>query len=291
MKKISKGRIAFNIFNYGFLTLLIFAFLIPYYLIFIASFTDNNVLMARGYSFWPGKWSIDAYVYVMQPRFNILSGLRNSVFITVCGTLLSVAIVTMASYSLSRKHLVGRGVLMKLIVFSMLFSGGLIPSYLLISNLNLLNTFASLILPTCMMPWHLILMRNYFFGLTEALEEAAKIDGANHFKIFFIIYLPLSIPSIATITLFTAVIYWNMWSNAMLYLDTRHQDMYPIALVLRNMLTQASSNQGGGLDTVDRPSEALKMATVVISTVPIIAVYPFLQKYFITGITSGAVKE
>ena len=178
---------------------------------------------------------------------------------------------------------------MKIIIFSMLFSGGLIPTYMLIVNMGLKNSYLAILLPCMLAPWNCILIRNYFSSVPPALEEACKMDGGNNLTVFLKIYIPMSKSIIASIILFTAVAFWNNWSAPVLYFDSRHKDMLPLTAVLQQMLQENVNPSGGSASSGF--AENVKMATVVVSTLPIIIAYPFMQKYFISGIMLGSVKE
>lgn len=283
----SKGEKAFQVFNYIFLTLLGLAFLIPYLLIVVASFTPESVFLAKGFTLFPGKFSVEAYAEILVPESGIINAFISSLIITIGGVVGQVTITTLTAYPLSKTNLVGGRACMGLIIFSMLFSGGLIPSYLwLAGTLKLKNNYLAVILPALLSPWNLILIRNYFLSLPSSVEEAAKMDGCNDFRIFLQIVVPVSVPIIATVTLFAAVDFWNAWSAPVLYFDSNHHDMLPLTALLREMVQQDMDPSGGTRGV----SEAVKMATTVITTLPIICVYPFIQRYFMSGIMLGSIK-
>ena len=198
----------------------------------------------------------------------------------------------LAAYVLSRKNVLFNGVITFIIMFTMFFSGGMIPTYLLVNNLGLTNTYWALILPTAISTYNMIIMRTGFAAIPESLEESAKIDGASHFTILFKIVIPLAKPTMAVIVLYYAVACWNSWFNAMIYLQKR-RDLQPLQLILRGILIEndTSNMQDGnvGQDT-ESIAESIKYAVIVVATLPILAIYPFLQKYFIKGIMIGAVK-
>lgn len=252
-----------------------------------AEYTANpTMLIPRGFN-------LDSYIKVFQNK-SIWTSYGNTIYITVVGTVLGVTITALAAYSLSKKNLKGKKILMPLILFTMFFSGGMIPSYFLMRGLHLLDTRTALILPGCMSAYNLILVKNFFESLPESLMEAAEIDGASEPQIFSKIVIPLSKPIISVITLFTAVGYWNSYFNAILY--TKSQSKWTLQLVLREIIMSADileNSTGGnlaeqGVNAV--PAVMLQYAAIVVAMVPILCVYPFIQKYFQEGIMMGAVK-
>jgi len=290
--KKSRDEIIFNVIVYPVIALLTLACLIPFWLIVAASFTDNSAIMIDGYKLLPSRWSINAYRYIFAVPMDILRSYGVTIFITVVGTFSGLFLITMAGYVLNRKDFKYRNKISFYIYFTTLFSGGMIPSYILmVSVLNLQNNYLSVILAGLMSPFLIILMRNFMKSIPDALIEAAKIDGAGDFKIFTSIVIHLAGPAIATVGLFLALGYWNNWYTPMLYLTK--PKMYPLQYYLYNILTaQQSAQQAGviveGMDTF--PGEAIKMAMAVVATGPILLLYPYVQKYFVRGITIGAVK-
>ena len=284
----SKGAKAFQIFDVIFLTLLGLIFVIPYLLILAGSLTDESAFLRNGYALWPSKWSFEAYRSVFATGSEILSSFWSSILITVSGTAIQVAVTTMTAYGLSRRNLVGKRVLMVILLFSMLFSGGLVPSFIWIAGkLGLRNNYLAVLLPGALNAWNCILTINYLRSVPYELEEAAKLDGCGCWRMFFSIHLPVSVPILATITLFAAVQYWNMWAEPTLYFDSNHRHMLPLTALLREIIQEDISPTGGGIRGVN---ETVKMATVMVATLPIICVYPFLQKYFMSGLMLGSVK-
>ncbi len=285
----TRSRKVFNICNLIILTILGIGFLLPYVMIVSASLTDEGEFLAHGYSILPRDITLSAYIKLFQGDLTVVRAFFNSVFLTVSGVILHVGTTTLAAYPLSKKKLVGGKVIMKVIIFSMLFSGGLIPTYMLIVNMGLKNSYLAILLPAMLAPWNCILIKNYFTTVSEALEEACKMDGGNNLTVFLRIYVPTSKSIIASVVLFTAVAFWNNWSAPILYFDSRHSDMLPLTAVLQQMLQENVNPSGGSVGSGFAENE--KMATVVISTLPIIIAYPFMQKYFISGIMLGSVKE
>ena len=288
MKIQSRGEKIFQIVNYCFLALLAVVFVLPYLLILTASLTSEAAFLKDGYSLWPSEWSFAAYKTILATGSDFMSSLFSSILITVGGTFLQVSVTTLTAYALSRRNLKGRKFFWGVLMFAMLFSGGLIPTYIWIAGkLQLRNNYLAVLLPGALNIWNCILTMNYFRTIPNELEEAARIDGCGCWRMFFDVMLPLAIPIIATIALFAAVQYWNMWAEPALYFDSNHRDMLPLTALLREIIQEDISPSGGGGRGV---SETVKMAITVLSTLPIICVYPFLQKYFIKGLTIGSVK-
>lgn len=252
-----------------------------------AEYTANPMLLI------PRNFNLKSYIKVFQNK-SIWSGYGNTIYITIAGTLLGVAITVLAAYSLSKKNLKGKKVIMPLILFTMFFSGGMIPSYFLMRGMHLLDTRTALIIPGCISAYNLILVKNFFESLPDSLIEAAEIDGASEPKILWSIVIPLSKPIVSVITLFTAVGYWNSYFNAILY--TKSQSKWTLQLILREMIMSADllqNSTGGnlaeqGMNTI--PPIMLQYAAIVVAMVPILCIYPFIQKYFQGGIMMGAVK-
>lgn len=251
------------------------------------SYTRNPTMI------FPQEFSLNAYKQVIESS-SIWTGYRNTIIVTLCGTLIGIIATVLAAYALSKKSLKGRNVLMALILFTMFFSGGMIPQYFLVKNLKLLDTFAALFLPGCVSAYNLILVKNFIESLPDSLLEAAEIDGATQPQILIKIIVPLSKSIISVIILFLAVGYWNNYFNAILY--ARSQSIWPLQLVLREIIMRASSLQqaaGGNIAEADTnmvPAIMLQYSAIVVSMVPILCVYPFIQKYFQGGIMLGAVK-
>ncbi len=286
-----KDQKVFNMIAYPLMGLLALVCFLPFWLIISASFTDNSSIIKDGYHLFPEKWSLDAYRYIFAAPATLLNAYKVSIIVTVVGTLLSIALVTMAGYVLNRKDLKYRNQLSFFIYFTTLFSGGLMPTYILYVNvLDLRNNLWALIFSGLLSPFNIILMRNFMKGIPDALVEAARIDGAGDFGIFVKVILPLCKPGIATIILFVALGYWNNWYSAMLYMSK--SKLYPLQYYLYNIITAAQAakaSTSAGVNLVF-PGESIKMAMAVVATGPILLVYPFVQKYFVQGITVGAVK-
>ncbi|WP_211746124.1 carbohydrate ABC transporter permease [Paenibacillus sp. Marseille-Q4541] len=282
----------FEIFNNGILLIISLAALFPIYYTFILSFTDPVEYYQKDFLLFPTNWTLDAYKYLMSTS-TFVNAIGNSTFLTVVGTFLSLVVSTGLAYAISRKRLRFRRILMFGILFTILFQPGLIPSYLIVRNLGMIDSIWSLIIPSLTGGWFVLLMKGFFDSIPDALEEAARIDGANEIGIFFRIILPLSIPSLVAFGLFFAVGYWNTYFNAIMYVND--QSKWPLQVILQNMLVDPSSAINSAVSDFrtnqKMPSETLKMAAVVIATLPIMLVYPFLQKHFAKGAMIGSVKE
>lgn len=287
--KETRGERIFTWTIYGILFLFCALIIFPLLHIISGSFSDPMSLLRGEVSFWPKGFTLTMYEKVFKDS-SIWRGYRNTIFYTVMGTAISVAITTCAAYSLSRKDFYGKNIFMGMFVFTMFFNGGMIPTFLIVQRLNLLNTFWALILPTAVSTYNLIIMRTFFQStIPFELVESASLDGCTDLGIFFRIVLPLSGPIIAVMVLFYGVGQWNAWLPALLYL--RDRALYPLQMVLREVLIESDiSNMAGSSGDVEIIGDGLKYATMVVATVPIMCLYPFLQKYFVKGVMIGAVK-
>lgn len=282
----------FDGFNITLMLFLMFVTLYPFWHVIMASFSDSNLLLQHtGVLILPEGFSTEAYRYVLKNQ-RIYSGYLNTLFVVIVGTALNVLMTSLGAYVLSRRHFAIRKLLTVAIVFTMYFSGGMIPQYILINNeLGLKNTLWALILPGLISTWNLIVMRTAFFGVPESIEESARLDGANDFVILFRIILPTILSTVAVIVLFYAVGHWNAWFDAALFL--RKKEKYPLQLVLREILILSSTEtMTNDVDFTDKEAigESIKYATIIVTTLPVICIYPFLQKYFVKGVMVGAVK-
>lgn len=285
----------FRIVNGIFMILLAALFFIPFYLIAVASFTPETEITRNGFQFWPGSFTLYNYEYLFGASEKFTRSLVVTAGLTIVGTFNTLFFTSLGAYALSRKYLPYRKFLTFYVFLTMLIGAGVIPWYMVVRNLGLIDTFFALFIPGTIATWNLIVMRNSFMALPESLEESAKIDGAGDFTVFFRIILPISKPIIATMVVYLAVGYWNEWYSAMLFLN-RRTDLYTLQYLLREIFSaNASLTSRGGMQAMQRdqprPSESLKMAAVMIATVPILCVYPFLQKYFVHGIMIGSIKE
>lgn len=285
----------FDYFNYTLLSLIGASIVLPLLNILALSFNGGKDAARGGVYFWPRVFTFANYQEVFLSA-DILRAYQITIMRTVLGTALSVFLTAMAAYVLKKKTLPGRNFFTMMIFFTMLFNGGIIPYYMLLKNIHLLNTFWVYILPGLYSAWNIIVMRTFFETISTSLEESAKLDGCNDFKIFIKIILPLSKPVIAVIALFNGVGHWNDWFSGAFFV--RDKSLYPVQTVLKEMLTTqlklkelvTSSYHSAELASRLVTGESLKMATIVVATLPIICVYPFIQKYFAEGVMIGAVK-
>ena len=289
--KTSTGEKIFTVFNYAFIALLCLIMLYPFWHVVMQSFSSMEETLKGGVFLYPKGFNLDTYRSVFNNP-QVYTGFATSIMVTIVGTVLGTLLTAMTAYPLSKSRLRGGKVLMVIVLITMIFAGGMIPSFLLIQNLGLMDNRLSLILPALVSAYNCIIMKNFFLSIPESLEESARIDGANDIRIFFSIIVPLSKATIATIALFMAVAYWNDYFSTVLYI--RSSDKWALQAVLRNMLTntqQAMAQAGVNvINTSNTNSETIKAGTIVISTVPILVVYPFVQKYFVTGVMIGGVK-
>lgn len=264
----------------------------------MSSFSSENSVALYGYRYIPKEWSLDAFRYMLRSGSMLPRAFLNSLIVTSCGTLLGLVVMCPFAYVLSRKDFRGRGALMIYIMIPMLFSGGLVSSYMINTQvLHLRNTYLALILPGLCSTWYLMLLRNYFLtSVPESLIESAKLDGAMPFQTFLLIVLPICKPVVMTVAVFQIFAYWNSWYPALLYIDTNHTELYPLQYVLVNIerSIQAMSRDAqylSGMTNYTPPSITLRMAMVVVAILPIMILFPFFQKFLKTGLTIGAVKE
>jgi putative aldouronate transport system permease protein len=281
----------FNVINIILLLFLVMVTLYPMLHIVFASFSSPNDLMAhQGLLFGPQGFSLAAYEAVFNNPM-ILSGYANTLFVVVVGVTLNLLMTALGAYFLSRKDAMLKKAVMFLVVFTMFFNGGLIPFYFAVRDLHIDNTLWALILPVAINTFNLIIMRTSFMSIPESLEESAKLDGAGHVTVLFKIILPLSLPTVAVMILYYGAAHWNAWFNAMIFL--RKRELFPLQLVLREILIANNTDSMSlGIAAGDRAiiSETIKYAVIVVATVPILLLYPFLQKYFVKGMLVGAVK-
>jgi putative aldouronate transport system permease protein len=284
------GSALFDGFNYSLLTLFAFITVVPFLHIVSVSLSSAEALEANAFILLPTSISLSAYRYIFSLE-SVPGSLLVTAGITVAGTAVNLLFTLTMAYSLARKSLVGRRPIMLLVIFSMLFSGGMIPSYLLMRGLGMLDTYWSLILPGAISAFNLIIIKNFFQELPPGLEESAKIDGANDIAILLRIVFPLSLPVIATFTLFYAVGHWNTFFAAIMYMNDPAK--WPIQVVLRQIVI-LSSQLGESAEfhaaEVSSLSESIKMSVIVVATLPILLLYPFLQKYFVKGVLLGSIK-
>ena len=290
MHRRSTGEKIFAVFNYIIMTFMVIATLYPCLYVLFASVSDP-VKLYNGSKLllWPRGFTTVGYEYVMDYKL-LWTGYRNTILYTVSGTALNVLLTIMAAYCLSRRNLVGQNFIIMAMVFTMYFSGGMIPTYLVVRGVHILDTPFAVILPGAINTTNFIISLTYFRGMPYELEEASKIDGATNMQILFKVLAPLAKPVIMVMVLYYAVAHWNDYMTSMLYIST--QKLYPLQYVLRQILIEGTSleNANANLDQAAAVNETIKYAVVVVSTVPILCVYPFIQKHFVKGVMVGAVK-
>ena len=286
------GRVATAI-----LTVLVVITLLPILLIVIASFSSENSLIQNGYSYFPKEWSFDSYFYMVKQGIMITRSYAVSIFVTFSGTAVSVLLTTMLAYPMSRKTFKYRNILAFFVFFTMLFNGGIVPSYIMWTRIfHIKDTIWALIIPNYLVnAFNVILVKNYFTNnIPDALIEAAQIDGATEFEIFRKIIMPLAVPTVATISLFTGISYWNDWTNGLYYIS--NEKLYSIQQLLMKIMNNIEalrSNSNAsllGTGAVELPGASIRMAMAVIGILPVMIIYPFIQKYLVKGVVVGAVK-
>ena len=288
--KKSLGDRIVDVIIYVVLGLIALSTVLPFLYVLAGSFATEKELTEKAFFIIPSVWSINAYKYAIQTA-NILRGLRNSILITILGTVMCMLFSLTFAYPLSKSHFRGRNWIMNLVIVTMLFSGGMIPTYIVVQSYKLLDSWWALVLPALINPFNMIIIKKFFSGLPVELDEASYMDGANDLQIFVKVALPLSKPVIASISLFYGVGFWNDYFNAMIYLQDAKK--FPIQIQLRSIILQTSKIADTLIDydlNGTPPDKAVKMACTVIASVPILIVYPFVQKYFTKGVMVGAVK-
>ena len=292
--KRTAGERVFSVFNYIIMTLICVICLYPLWYVFMASVSDPIMMYAkRGILIFPIQpMTLKGYTLVAENP-NMSTAFLNTLLYLGVGTLLNMFVTIMGSYGLSRKGLFWNGKIMKFIAFTMYFQGGLIPFYLMVKNMNMLDTYHGIILPVIVNTWNLIVMRTSFMSIPESLEESARLDGANDWTILWRIFFPLAQATIAVITLFYAVYWWNNWFNPSLFLQSKTK--YPLQLLLREILLKNDTNSMTQVGSVGQSQKEqyrllVKYCTIVVATVPILIAYPFLQRYFVKGVMIGSIK-
>ena len=270
--------------------------ILPFLLLFMSSITDENTLVANGYSYFPAKFSLSAYTYILQSGGKILKAYGVSILVTAVGTLVNVALSAMMAYPLSVRNLPGRKIMNFFVFFTMLFNGGIVPSYLLWSSLGIKDTIYAQLLPNFLVSaWNVMMIRTYFTtSIPEALYEAAEIDGATQFQIFRKIVIPLGKPILVTMGTFAGLTYWNDWTNGLYYI-TRNKDVYNVQNLLNTMVSNiqylaSSSNSNVTSAAAAIPSTAIQMSIAFVAILPIMLIFPLFQKYYTKGLTLGGVK-
>lgn len=293
---LSKSNRGWNVAANIVMCVLCFLALAPFILLILASFTDETVAMTQGYSYFPEKFSLAAYEYIVAQWEMLGRAYFMTFIVTLIGTAVGVTFTALLGYMLSEPGLPGRRILNFYVVFTMLFNGGLVPTYIMyVNNLHVKNTIFGLLLPNLLLSGFLVmLVRNYFENsVPRDLYESARIDGASEFQTFFKVALPLSTPILATVGLMTGIGYWNDWQNGLYYLSDKGKHLYTIQNILNNInenIAFLSTNATVGVDLASLPTTTVRMAIAVVGILPVLIIYPFFQKYFAKGITMGAVK-
>lgn len=291
-RQVTGKDLAFNIVLYAICIIILLIVVYPLYFIVIASFSNPTEVANGKVWLWPSQFTVDGYKEILR-HAEIWVGYRNTIFYTVVGTVIGLAVNIPAAYALSRRDLVGRKVITFYFIFTMFFNGGLIPTYFTIRDFGLYNSFWVMVLPFSVVVYHIIIARTFFdSSLPQGLLDAAQIDGCSNLRFFFQIALPLSKAVLAVIALYTAVAQWNAYFNALVYI--KDDGLKPLQLIIRNILItkQSIAGTGDGLAAQEarRLSELMKYAVIIVTTVPIMCVYPFVQKYFSKGVMIGAIK-
>lgn len=291
MRSIGRAERIWDIGVWTTLTLVTLVVLLPLWYVLVTSVTPFGIWARTNGTLWisPGQITFDAYSELLRGG-QLLQGFKVSVFITVVGTLLNLAATTLMAYPLSRKRFRPRNLLLLIVIFTILFSGGIVPTYIVVRDLHLLNTYWALMLPELISAFNLLVMKAFFQNIPIEMEEAARIDGASEWQVLWKIMLPLSKPILATIGLFYAAGHWNAFFDAILYISDPNKQ--PMQVVLRSILEAGNLNQYTDVTNMAAlPTETLRMAAVVLTTIPLLFVYPFLQRYFTSGVLLGSVKE
>ncbi|MFH5182332.1 carbohydrate ABC transporter permease [Paenibacillus sp. TAB 01] len=286
----TKKLTLFDYINYSLLAIISIACVFPFIYVFSVSFTDPEVYVPLQFYLFPEKWSLSAYKYILSTN-SFVNALKSTVFVTGVGTLISIVISFAFAYVLTKKHVPGRNLMLGGVVFTLVFNAGILPNYLLMKEMNLLNSYWSLILSGLTNAWSLIVIKGFLDSLPPELEDAARIDGCSDIGVFWRIVIPLSMPAIAAFILFFAVSYWNTYFNALIYLSDAKK--WTLQVLVKSLVIDSDSNgvgASGGSDDRVLPQETIRMASIVLAMVPILIVYPFLQKHFAKGVMLGSVK-
>jgi len=291
MSFVAKKRLtAFDYVNYALLSLISFASVFPFIYVFSVSFTDPKVYVPLQFYVFPEKWSFAAYQYILSTN-SFLNALKSTVFVTVVGTALSVLVSFTFAYALTKKTMPGRNFMLAAVVFTLVFNAGILPNYLLIKELGLINSLWSLVWSGLTNAWSLLVIKSFLESLPSELEDAGRIDGCSDIGVFWRVVVPLSMPAVAAFTLFFAVMYWNTYFNALIYLSDASK--WTLQVLIKTLVIDSDSNVGeagaAGDDAV-LPQETIRMASIVLAMAPILVVYPFLQKHFAKGVMLGSVK-
>lgn len=282
------GNRIFDTVNYTLLLLIALLCVMPFIYVLAVSFTSPAEVAKGGLILWPEEWSLASYRYIFSTN-TLVRSMLVSIYITVLGTLINLIFTSLMAYPLAKTHLRGRQTILLAVLFTMLFGGGMIPTYFVVKALHLTNTLWSLMIPGAISAFNLIVLKNFFQQIPDGLEDSARIDGCNEVGVLFRIVLPLSLPAMATFGLFYAVGHWNQFFNAILYINDNTK--WPIQVLLREVVILASSSIGDStIDSTEIQPLTIRMAVIVFATIPILLVYPFLQKHFAKGVMLGSVK-
>ncbi|NHN29126.1 carbohydrate ABC transporter permease [Paenibacillus agricola] len=282
------GNKIFDSINYGLLTLISLATVLPFIYILAVSFTSPHEVAKGGFILFPKEFSLSAYKYIFSTD-TLIRSLFVSIYITVVGTFINLLLTSLMAYPLARQTLRGRQFILMAVLFTMLFSGGLIPTYFVVKAMGLTNTLWSLMIPNAISAFNLIVLKNFFQQIPDGLEDSARIDGCSDVGVLFRIVLPLSMPAMVTFGMFYAVTHWNQFFNAIMYINDNQK--WPVQVLLREIVILAQSRIGDtGFDETEIQPLTIRMAVIVFATLPILAVYPFLQKHFAKGVMLGSVK-
>jgi len=289
---VAKKLDLFTVCNYTFLTLFCLITIYPLYFVLVGSFSNGEDYMRGGVYFWPRQFDLTSYSQVLKDD-RLYTGFRVSVLRTVIGTVTSVLFTAMVSYAMSRRYLIGRSAYYWIHLVTLFFGGGLIPYFLVLKYLNLINSFWVFVIPTLFSVFNMIIFSAFFREIPEEIHESATVDGATEFKIFWMLFIPLSLPVLATVGLWNAVYHWNSFFDAMIF--TTKKDLMPLQLFLVKMIREADgvvASQGFVPPSVQKrfSVQTLRMAAIVLTTIPILLVYPFLQRFFVTGFMVGSLK-
>ncbi|MCR8632511.1 carbohydrate ABC transporter permease [Paenibacillus radicis (ex Xue et al. 2023)] len=286
-----KQMTLFDWVNYTLLALISITCIFPFLYVFSVSFTDPKAYIPLKFYVFPDSWSLASYKYILSTN-SFLNALKSTAFITVVGTVFNIIVSFTLAYALTKKAMPGRGVMMGGVIFTLVFSAGIVPSYLLVKELGLLNSYWSLIWPSLTNAWSLIVIKSFLESLPAELEDSGKIDGCSDIGVFLRIIIPLSMPAIAAFTLFFAVSHWNTYFNALIYISDSKK--WTLQVLVKTLVVDSDSTgvgqAGAGGDDRVIPQETIRMASIVMSMVPILLIYPFLQKHFAKGVMLGSVK-
>ncbi|NHN34665.1 carbohydrate ABC transporter permease [Paenibacillus agricola] len=284
-----KGLTLFDYVNYTLLALISLICVFPFIYVFSVSFTDPQVYVPLEFYLFPEKWSLSAYKYILSTN-SFINALKSTTFITVVGTILNLIVSFSLAYALTKKTMPGRGAMLGCVIFTLVFSAGIVPNYILVKELGLLNSYWALIWPALTNAWSLIVIKSFLESLPPELEESAKIDGSSDLGVFLRIVIPLSLPAIAAFTLFFAVSHWNTYFNALIYISDSKK--WTLQVLVKSLVIDSDATGISGSSGDDRmvPQETIRMASIMLAMAPILVIYPFLQKHFAKGVMLGSVK-